>query len=177
MLGRTYASENCSAARALESVGDRWSLLIIRNALYAGMTRFSEFQQSLGVATNVLASRLERFVADGLMDLADGQNAPTQHSYRLTEKGRELGPVIMALTQWGDRWAAPDGPPILFEHARCGGHARTTTGCQSCGHDIAPADVSVTAGPGAAPETIATLKTRPAAAPRRSSPPQPRPPR
>ncbi|MGH3448346.1 MAG: winged helix-turn-helix transcriptional regulator [Nocardioidaceae bacterium] len=160
MLGRTYESQNCSAARALESVGERWSLLIIRNALYAGMTRFSEFQHSLGIATNVLTARLERFVADELMELSDGVDSPVQRSYRLTDKGRDLGPVIMALTEWGDRWAAPGGPPILFEHTSCGHPARTTIVCEACGQDIVPSDVSAAPGPGAEPEAAARISGR-----------------
>lgn len=163
MLGRTYESQNCSAARALESVGERWSLLIIRNALYAGMTRFSEFQHGLGIATNVLTARLERFLADGLMELVDEVDSPAQRSYQLTDKGRGLGPVIMALTEWGDRWAAPDGPPILFEHTGCGHPARTTIVCAACGQGVAPADVSVAPGPGAEPEAADRITARRAA--------------
>lgn len=160
MLGRTYESQNCSAARALESVGERWSLLIIRNALYAGMTRFSEFQQSLGIATNVLSARLDRFVADGLMELADGTDGQAQRSYLLTDKGRDLGPVIMALTEWGDRWSAPAGPPVLYEHTTCADRVRTTIACQTCGQDIELGEVSVAPGPGARPEAAARIAGR-----------------
>ncbi|WP_433504315.1 winged helix-turn-helix transcriptional regulator [Pseudonocardia halophobica] len=147
MLGRLYERENCSAARALELVGERWSLLIIRNAVFAGMTRFSDFERRLGIAPNVLAKRLEGFVAAGLMEeRPDG--------YALTRKGRELGTVIVALTEWGDRWAAPDGPPILFTHDECGGTVHLTTTCEGC--DAAPdiAEIVADPGPGADPDRI-----------------------
>ncbi|MGW1678279.1 winged helix-turn-helix transcriptional regulator [Saccharopolyspora sp. NPDC002376] len=149
MLGRLYERENCSAARALELVGERWSLLIIRNAVFAGMTRFSEFERRLGVAPNVLAKRLEWFVSTGLMEqrpTSDGAN-----EYVLTPKGRELGLVIMALTEWGDRWAAPDGPPIVFQHEECGGSVHVPTKCEACGRSPEIAEIVAVPGPGAEP--------------------------
>jgi DNA-binding HxlR family transcriptional regulator len=140
MLGRTYDREVCSAARALEIAGERWSLLILRNAAFAGMTRFGEFQESLGLAPNVLAARLDRFVEDGLMTALPG---PAGHAeYRLTEKGLDFKPVIIALTQWGDRWAAPDGPPIVYQHDECGGQVRARLHCEKCGERVAPGEVS-----------------------------------
>ncbi len=142
VLGRTYERENCSSARALEVVGERWSLLLIRNAVFAGMTRFSEFERALGIAPNILAKRLDGFVAEGLMVLDDG-------AYRLTEKGRELGEVVMALMQWGDRWAAPAGPPILMQHEECGGGVRLVSTCDRCGATPALTELSAVAGPGA----------------------------
>ena len=144
MLGRLYERENCSAARTLELIGERWSLLLIRNAVFAGMTRFSEFERGLGIAPNVLATRLEGFVAAGLMD-----QDPTEGTYLLTPKGRELGTVVMALTQWGDRWAAPAGPPILLLHDGCGGDVAITTHCARCQASPAMEDVIALAGPGA----------------------------
>jgi DNA-binding HxlR family transcriptional regulator len=140
MLGRTYDREVCSAARALELAGERWSLLILRNAMFAGMTRFTDFQQSLGIAPNVLAARLEHFVTEGVMTAT---RAPTGHpEYRLTEKGLDFQPVIIALTEWGDRWDAPDGPPIVYEHAECGGHVAVSLQCDACGESIAASDVT-----------------------------------
>lgn len=148
MLGRTYETQNCSAARALELVGERWSLLIIRNALFAGHTRFADFQRSLGVASNILATRLDSFVAAGLMERHRYSEHPEHYEYLLTTKGRELAPVIIALTAWGDRWMAPDGPPILYSHAVCGGAISQHTACATCGqvHDLA--EVQARPGPG-----------------------------
>jgi DNA-binding HxlR family transcriptional regulator len=101
MLGKTYDSQVCSAARALELVGERWSLLIIRNALFAGATRFNDFL-TLGIATNILKTRLDGFVDAGIMERRSTPEAPEHFDYVLTDKGRELAPVIVALTEWGD---------------------------------------------------------------------------
>jgi DNA-binding HxlR family transcriptional regulator len=111
MLGRLYENQDCSAARTLEVVGERWSLLILRDAMFGGFTRFSQFQKSLGIATNILAKRLEGFVAAGLMEQPRSSGA--QAEYLLTQKGLELKPVIMALTEWGDTWLQPG--PVVFE--------------------------------------------------------------
>lgn len=116
MLGRLYENQDCSVARALELVGERWSLLILRDALFGGSTRFSQFQKSLGVATNILTKRLEDFVAAGLMDRRQPQGE--QAEYLLTQKGLELKPVIIALTEWGDKWVRPG--PIVFQNESTG---------------------------------------------------------
>jgi DNA-binding HxlR family transcriptional regulator len=139
MLGRTYEREICSAARALEIVGERWSLLILRNAAFAGMTRFTEWQKSLDVAPNILAARLEYFVDAGLMTRSGPEGRETYH---LTKKGLDFKPVIMALTQWGDRWSAPDGPPIVFEHEGCGGRVRQELHCGRCAQRVQPENVT-----------------------------------
>jgi DNA-binding HxlR family transcriptional regulator len=130
MLGRTYDKEACSAARALEIAGERWSLMILRNAAFAGMTRFTDFQQSLDIAPNILTKRLESFVKEGLMTTSKGGSEHLE--YHLTAKGLDFKPVIIALTQWGDRWAAPDGPPIAYEHEGCGGPVEQHLHCRSC---------------------------------------------
>jgi DNA-binding HxlR family transcriptional regulator len=114
MLGKTYDSQVCSIARSLELVGERWSLLIIRDALFAGVTRFSDFQHNLGVATNVLTSRLDAFVASGIMERRGAAE------YVLSAKGRSLAVALIALTEWGDEWASPVEPPILYRHTGCG---------------------------------------------------------
>ena len=132
MLGRTYDQENCSAARALEVVGERWSLLIIRNAMLAGATRLTEIQRQLGIATNTLSSRLDRFVESGLMETRPIPGDHEVREYVLTTKGLDLLPVIVALSEWGDRWAAPDGPPILYEHEGCGGRVHLQLTCDEC---------------------------------------------
>ena len=145
MLGRTYERENCSAARTLEIVGERWSLLIIRNALFAGQTRFTEFQRSLGIAPNILTSRLERFVEAGIMHTGrpggDGE-------YMLTAKGLDLQPIVIALTAWGDRWSAPDGPPIVYQHDGCGGRVEQQPRCDRCHAALAPTQIGALPGPG-----------------------------
>jgi DNA-binding HxlR family transcriptional regulator len=147
MLGRLYESQNCSAARALELVGERWSLLILRNAAFAGHTRFSEFERRLGIAPNILASRLEGFVAAGLMEVRPNAEHRGQNEYVLTDMGRDFVPVLVALTGWGDRWSAPGGPPIIYEHA-CGGEIELELRCRHCDEVVTPAAVSARPGPG-----------------------------
>jgi DNA-binding HxlR family transcriptional regulator len=142
MLGRTYDGQDCSAARTLEIVGERWSLLIIRDALFAGMTRFSEFERSLGIAPNVLAARLAWFVEAGLMTIEPVSEDSELSEYRLTEKGTELASVVVALTAWGERWATPIGP-IIYKHRECGGLVDQVITCASCGEEVQPADVEV----------------------------------
>jgi DNA-binding HxlR family transcriptional regulator len=120
-------------ARALEIVGERWSLLIIRDALFADVTRFSDFQRGLGVAPNVLTARLDAFVAAGLMERRRYCEQPEQFEYVLTTKARDLAPAIIALTRWGDRWAASGEPPILNTHSECGDAIEPETVCARCG--------------------------------------------
>ncbi len=147
VLGKTYDSEVCSAARALELVGERWSLLIIRNALFAGATRFNDFR-TLGIATNILTSRLDGFVDAGIMQRRTSSRNPGHHEYLLTDKGRELARVIVALTEWGDRWQAPEGAPVLYVHGVCGGAVSQQTRCAHCGELGDPADIQARPGPG-----------------------------
>jgi DNA-binding HxlR family transcriptional regulator len=151
MLPRTYENENCSAARALELVGERWSLLLIRDALFRGVTRFADFKRSLGLASNVLASRLDSFVAAGLMDVRTYSGHPDHYEYVLTEKGRDMQPVVIALTAWGDRWAAPRGAPVVYRHAGCGGRIEHRLTCTTCGDIALGAAVEAHPGPGARP--------------------------
>ena len=94
-------------------VGERWSLLILRDAMFGNLTRFSQLQKSLGIATNVLAKRLEDFVAAGLMEHREVAGSGEQAEYVLTEKGLEMKPVIIALAQWGDKWVRPG--PVVFQ--------------------------------------------------------------
>jgi DNA-binding HxlR family transcriptional regulator len=159
MLGKTYDSEVCSAARALELVGERWSLLIIRNALFAGATRFNDFR-ALGIATNILKNRLDGFVEAGIMQRRSYSRNPEHYQYLLTAKGRALAPVIVALTEWGDRWAAPDGPPVLYVHSVCGGRVTQQATCAGCGPVDDPAEVLARPGPGMPPEIAARMTAR-----------------
>jgi DNA-binding HxlR family transcriptional regulator len=114
MLGRLYENQECSAARTLELVGERWSLLILRDAMFRNYTRFSQFEKSLGIATNILAKRLEGFVAADLMERRQPGAYGEQAEYLLTQKGLELKPVIIALTEWGDKWLRPG--PVVFQN-------------------------------------------------------------
>ncbi len=159
MLGKTYDEQVCSIARALDVVGERWSLLIVRDALFAGVTRFGDFQHNLGVATNVLAARLDAFVAAGIMERRRYSARPVQYEYVLTEQGRDLGPALIALTAWGDRWASPQGPPILYEHSGCGGAVHQEIVCATCG-TVDASEVAVRPGPGMPAEYLASRRPR-----------------
>src|SRR3954453_19817286 len=116
VLGKTYDNQVCSIARALEVVGERWSVLIVRNALFAGSTRFTDFQRSLGIAPNILKTRLDGFVDAGLMRRRQSSAPPELSASLPTEKGRALAPPLIALSQWGAGWPPPDAPPILYRH-------------------------------------------------------------
>ena len=145
MLGNTYDTQVCSIARALELVGERWTLLILRNALFAGSTRYRDFQHSLGIATNVLQDRLDGLVEVGIMERRPSADQAGVTEYVLTGKGRDFAPSLIALSQWGDRWAAPDGPPILYRHTECGSPLAVELTCET--HGIVD-DPAITALPG-----------------------------
>jgi DNA-binding HxlR family transcriptional regulator len=142
MLGQSYEGEDCSAARALELVGERWSLLILRDALFRGSTRFSEFERSLGIAPNILAKRLEGFVDAGILDKQPQPGRADQHEYVLTEMGLTLKPVVMALTTWGDRWISRG--PVVFTHDECGAVVEHTVRCGACEQDVSLEAISAT---------------------------------
>jgi DNA-binding HxlR family transcriptional regulator len=111
VLRRGYEGQVCSIARTLELVGDRWTLLVIRDVVL-GNRRFDQLLTSLGVASNVLTDRLTRLVAEGILERARYSERPQRFEYRLTEKGRELGVPLVALMQWGDRYVS-DKPPRI----------------------------------------------------------------
>jgi DNA-binding HxlR family transcriptional regulator len=131
MLGRLYDNQDCSAARTLELIGERWSLLILRDAMFRNYTHFSQFQKSLGIATNILAKRLESFVAAGIMEQSQPGASGERTEYLLTQKGLELKPVIIALTEWGDKWVQPGlsysniSPTASLSSCNCGASATT----------------------------------------------------
>jgi DNA-binding HxlR family transcriptional regulator len=154
MLGKTYDSQVCSIARALEVIGERWSLLIVRDALFAGATRYSDFQRGLGIATNILTSRLDGFVDAGIMRRHRYSEQPEQYEYLLTDKGRSLAHALVALSEWGDRWATDGEPPILYTHSVCGSGVTQQTVCTHCGRVDDPAQIQAEIGPGMPPERI-----------------------
>src|SRR5881275_1023520 len=111
VLQRDYPQQVCSVARALEIVGERWTLLILRDAVL-GLTRFEEFQESLGIASNTLTSRLKLLCDEEVLERVPDPQRPGRPKYVLTEKGRELGPALIVLMKWGDRYyPTPNGPP------------------------------------------------------------------
>jgi DNA-binding HxlR family transcriptional regulator len=150
MRRTSFEDMHCSVAQALEVVGEWWSLLIVRDALL-GVTRFESFQRRLGIARNVLQDRLERLVDAEVLVRVPYQDNPPRFDYRLTDKGRDLWPVLTALRQWGDRWAAPDGPPAQMEHRSCGHLVDAEYHCSHCGERLELKDLGMHAGPGIGP--------------------------
>jgi DNA-binding HxlR family transcriptional regulator len=112
VLNRHYDGQNCSIARALEVVGERWTLLIVRDA-FLGRRRFDEFQESLGIARNVLAERLGRLVDEGVLERVRYSDRPERYEYRLTNKGRDLQVALAGLRQWGDKYLSEKPPTLL----------------------------------------------------------------
>lgn len=139
---------HCSVAQCLEVVGEWWSMLIVRDA-FLGITRFEDFHERLGISRNILNQRLTRLVDAGVLRKVPYSEHPPRFDYRLTEKGRDLWPVMTAMRQWGDRYAAPHGPPVLVRHSGCGEVAEAVMTCASCGEPIGPRDVRAVPGPGA----------------------------
>ena len=136
MLPRTYDNQVCSIARTLEVIGDRWTMLVIRDAFH-GVRRFEEFQERLGIARNVLSSRLTRLVEEEVLEKRLYQDRPPRFEYRLTPKGVDLFPVMVSLMKWGDRHAPnPDGPPVVVLHRGCGGEVDERLLCDRCGEPV-----------------------------------------
>jgi DNA-binding HxlR family transcriptional regulator len=143
------AQENCSIARTLAVLGERWTLLVLRQS-FLGVKRFDELQAGIGVARNTLADRLNRLVDEGILERRPYQEHPPRHEYRLTQKGRDLYPVLVTLMQWGDRYnAPPGGPPVLLEHRPCGHEAHPRLTCSHCAEEIDPREMRPVPGPGA----------------------------
>jgi DNA-binding HxlR family transcriptional regulator len=148
---RPFSNQNCSVAGALEIVGDRWTLLVMREVLL-GRHRFAEIRRRTGVAPNILSDRLAMLVEHGLLSRRLYSERPESYEYLPTEKGLDLNPVIVALLQWGDRYAAPAaGPPRVPVHTVCGHDAQPEMRCRHCGEIIASTELQIRPGPGATP--------------------------
>ncbi|MEV4315819.1 helix-turn-helix domain-containing protein [Actinocrispum sp. NPDC049592] len=133
MLDREYKGQVCSIARALEVVGERWSLLIVRTILQ-GKVRFDDLKETLGITRSVLTTRLQLLVDEGLVERHQYSDRPPRFEYRLTEKGNDLWPVLLTLRGWGDKYyAGPEGPPTTTEHLGCGGGPDDHLICDRCG--------------------------------------------
>ena len=150
MLGREY-DQICSIARSLEVLGERWTILIIRD-VFNRRRRFDEIQENLGIARNVLSTRLGRLVDEGILERRAYQERPPRYEYFLTQKGLELWPVMMSLLHWGDRHFADSGPPVVVRHKGCGGMVDERGHCASCGQRLNARDAYPELGPGAPAE-------------------------
>src|SRR3954454_2757634 len=158
MLPRTYEAQNCSVARALEVLGDRWTLLVIRDA-FLGVRRFDDFQRDLRVARNVLSDRLQRLVDEGLLERHRYQERPERFEYRLSEKGIDLWPTVITLMKWGDRYyAPPEGRPRIVRHRGCDGEVTAHLTCERCGANLTAREVYSEAGPGATKPALSAAR-------------------
>jgi len=145
------STENCSVQRTLDLVGEKWTLLVLRDA-FNGVRRFDDLHRHVGVSEPVLADRLRKLVAAGLLETRPYQEPGQRlrHEYRPTDKGWELYPALIALLQWGDRHCAdPDGPALVVRHQECGCPVRAVVQCTGDHHTLSHRDTVAAAGPGA----------------------------
>lgn len=150
MRWEDLSRENCSLARTLAVIGDRWTLLVLREA-FLKVRRFEDFQANLGIARQVLTERLTHLVDEGVLAKTPYQDRPPRFEYRLTEKGLGLYPAILALVHWGDaHYAGRKGPPLLHRHKACGHDFRSVMTCSACGEAVHARGVETHPGPGAA---------------------------
>ena len=144
------ADQRCSVARSAAVIGDRWTLMILRDS-FLGVRRFEDFERRLGISRSIVADRLKRLVGESVLRKEQYSDRPPRHEYRLTEKGLGLHPVIMAIVHWGDVHCAGEaGPPLLHRHRACGHDFAPVQTCSECGEPVAARDVEVRPGPGAA---------------------------
>lgn len=143
MRWKDLAGQNCSMARALAVLGDRWTLLILRDC-FMRVRRFDDFQKNLGIARRVLAERLDSLVEDGVLERRAYQQRPPRYEYVLTDKGLDLHPIILSMVHWADRYCAgPDGPPVRHRHKSCGHDFRSVLCCSECGEPVSARDIAV----------------------------------
>ncbi len=135
MKRRSLANASCPVARTLDVVGEWWTLLILRDVFH-GKHRFDDLQAGSEVPRNVLTVRLQALITDGILERRPYQARPARFEYHLTQKGRELYPVLAALRVWGDRWLSPDGPLVQVTHLPCGSTAAPILTCPDCGGKI-----------------------------------------
>jgi DNA-binding HxlR family transcriptional regulator len=144
-----FADFSCSIARTLDVVGEWWTLLILRD-LFAGLSRYDEIQQDLGIASNILAARLKRLRDEGLVERQVAPEDARSWRYQLTERGRDLYPVIISLMAWGDKWLTPPGKqPVLMVHESCGHVTAAVPSCSVCHEPLALETLTFLPGPGA----------------------------
>ena len=151
-----FATDNCTIGRAMEVLGERWTLVVLRE-VFNGVRRFDDMRRHTAIPRQVLTNRLALLVEQDILRRepyrAEGQRE--RHEYRLTAKGLDLYPVMAAIAAWGDRYLAdPEGPPVEFVHRDCGARVEVRLGCAE-GHEVArPRDVVPQPGPGALPATL-----------------------
>ncbi|MFI6321832.1 winged helix-turn-helix transcriptional regulator [Nonomuraea sp. NPDC050556] len=146
-LGKNYDGQECSLAKALEIIGERWTLLVVRDAMY-GVRRFGDFQAHLDIPRAVLSQRLAALVDAGVLERRRYQESPPRDEYVLTPMGRELWGIVLSLSHWGERHLTSAGPRRVFTHAACGTVLEPSSRCPTCQVQVPVGDVEVRPGPG-----------------------------
>jgi DNA-binding HxlR family transcriptional regulator len=146
-----FEKQNCSIARTFAFLGERWTVLVLRE-LFLGRYRFDQIQRRLGVATNILSERLATLAEEGIVERRPYSDRPRRFEYRLTEKGLELQPILLALMRWGNHHKGPDGPPLLVIHDECDHETEAVQVCSHCGGELHTGNVRTKPGPGATAE-------------------------
>lgn len=159
MRRTSFQGMDCPIARSLDRVGEWWSILILRDA-FAGLSRFDEFETSLGIAPNMLTRRLQALVNAGLLQKRRYSARPPRHEYVLTERGRDFRPVLLALLAYGNRHFAPEGASVMVVDAATGEPAEPVVVDKSTGRVLAEPEFAVVAGPAASEATKARLAAR-----------------
>ena len=151
MKWEDLAQEPCSVARSVAVIGDRWTLMILRDC-FLGVRRFDAFQERLGISRTIIADRLKHLTEEGVLRRVAYQEHPIRHEYRLTDKGLDLHPVVMAIVHWGDRhYAGEAGPPLLHRHKACGCDFQPVMTCSECGDEVEARAVEARPGPAFSP--------------------------
>lgn len=154
---KSFENMDCSLAQALEVVGERWTLLVLRDAFF-GVRRFDDFQRRLDIARNILSARLARLVEAGILERRALSPGGKRAEYHLTEKGRDLQPALLALTQWGDTWYPSErGSRIQFCDRDTGEPIRRLRPCTQDGRELSDRQVRARPGPGAGADLIETV--------------------
>jgi DNA-binding HxlR family transcriptional regulator len=149
MAIKAFASQNCSIARPLSILGERWTLLVLTE-LFLGRRRFDEIQTERGIAPNILSQRLATLVDEGIAERHRYSEHPERFEYRLTDKGRELQPILLAFLRWGDRHTGGrSGPPVETVHTECDHVFHMVPTCSHCGEEVKPRSVRARLGRGA----------------------------
>ena len=137
------AAQDCSMARSVAVIGDRWTLMLLRD-LFLGVRRFEDFERRLEISRSIIAERLKLLVDEGVLRREAYQDHPVRHEYRLTDKGLALHPVVMAIVHWGDaHYAGEAGPPLIHRHKGCGCDFKPVLSCSECGEAVTARDVEV----------------------------------
>ena len=156
----SFAAQNCSVARTLSILGERWTLIVLTE-LFLGRRRFDEIQEERGIASNILSQRLATLVDEGIAERRRYSEHPERFEYHLTDKGRDLLPLQLALVSWGDKYMAEgSGPPVESVHTECGHSFHMVPTCSHCGEEIKRGTVEARLGPGATPRQRERVKRR-----------------